>query len=416
MTASATPALGVDTERNVRVGAGLMSLAGLGFVGYGLIFFVMNFSEQFLELGITEGEVPVGRAEITEFSPQLFHYISHLHIAIAGMLIAIGIGVAALAWIGVRARGEPWAWWTAVSPARGDAGHRASRSLSEQPRHPRPPRAHLPRDRDLRGRGTPEPAGRSSATLTQRHASRWATRWSGPEGRDHGATVDGRRSHTAWGVAVDVGGRSGHGQPMAPPLGDPAADDDDPRSSEGARPRAWWLRGRPCRCGPDRQRGCGWDAGKVRRRWPRVHRQHRQHGLSVVNHVRMPAVGARHVRPGEEGPPRVAWDVYGGQMLVLVAFDLSHVRGSPADVAACSTDLPTLVEVAETGRHHGRRPSSYEVCEVWKLQPDRRPRRVARRVPGHVWLDAKGLQLVDVRSWAAASDPAGPAGTDPENP
>lgn len=115
MTASATPAVGVDTERNVRVGAGLMSLAGLGFVGYGIIFFVMNFSEQFLELGITEGEVPVGRGEITAFSPELFHYVSHLHLAIAGMLIAIGIGVAVLAWIGVRDRREPWAWWTAVT-------------------------------------------------------------------------------------------------------------------------------------------------------------------------------------------------------------------------------------------------------------------------------------------------------------
>lgn len=115
MTTSATPALGVDTQRSVRLGAGLMALAGIGFVGYGIIFFVMNFSEQFLELGITEGEVPVGRGEIQAFSPELFHYVSHLHIAIAGMLIAIGIGVAVLAWVGVRARHEPWAWWTAVT-------------------------------------------------------------------------------------------------------------------------------------------------------------------------------------------------------------------------------------------------------------------------------------------------------------
>lgn len=101
------------TDSNVRRGAALMAVAGLGFVGYGIIFLVMNFSEQFLELGITENEVPVGRSEIAEFSPELFHYISHLHIAIAGMLMAIGIGVAVLAWIGVR-RGQTWAWWTAV--------------------------------------------------------------------------------------------------------------------------------------------------------------------------------------------------------------------------------------------------------------------------------------------------------------
>lgn len=115
MAASASSTVGVDTDRTVRVGAGLMAVAGLGFVGYGIIFFVRNFTDAFLELGITAGEVPVGRTEITAFSPELFHYVSHLHIAVAGMLVAIGIAVAALAWIGVRARREPWAWWTAVT-------------------------------------------------------------------------------------------------------------------------------------------------------------------------------------------------------------------------------------------------------------------------------------------------------------
>lgn len=114
MTAHAAHAAPVTTDRNVRLGAGLMAIAGLGFVGYGIIFFILNFTDQFLELGISEAEVPVGRAEITAFSPELFHYVSHLHIAIAGMLVAIGLGVAVLAWIGVR-RGLSWAWWTAVA-------------------------------------------------------------------------------------------------------------------------------------------------------------------------------------------------------------------------------------------------------------------------------------------------------------
>jgi hypothetical protein len=113
-TAHAAKAASVTTDRNVRLGAGLMAAAGLGFVGYGIIFLILNFTDQFLELGITEAEVPVGKSEITAFSPELFHYISHLHIAIAGMLIAIGLGVAILAWIGVR-RGLRWAWWTAVA-------------------------------------------------------------------------------------------------------------------------------------------------------------------------------------------------------------------------------------------------------------------------------------------------------------
>jgi hypothetical protein len=47
------------------------------------------------------------------FSPSLYHYISHLHIALAGFIAAAGVAVAALAWFGVR-RGELWAWVTAV--------------------------------------------------------------------------------------------------------------------------------------------------------------------------------------------------------------------------------------------------------------------------------------------------------------
>jgi hypothetical protein len=90
-----------------------MALAGLGFVGYGAIFFVRNFTDSFLELGIGPAQVAVGKTEIEEFSPDLLHYISHLHIAVAGFIAAAGIAVAALAWYGVR-RGEWWAWTTAV--------------------------------------------------------------------------------------------------------------------------------------------------------------------------------------------------------------------------------------------------------------------------------------------------------------
>jgi cytochrome bd-type quinol oxidase subunit 2 len=93
-------------------GAAIMAIAGIGFVGYGLVFFVQNFTG-FLELGISHAEVDVGRAEFEAFSPSLAHYISHLHIALAGTIAAIGIAMAVLAWFGVR-RGQPWAWVTAV--------------------------------------------------------------------------------------------------------------------------------------------------------------------------------------------------------------------------------------------------------------------------------------------------------------
>ncbi|HEU0286795.1 MAG TPA: hypothetical protein VFR22_07100 [Nocardioidaceae bacterium] len=97
----------------MRVGSAIMALAGLGFVGYGAIFFVRNFTDSFLELGIGPNQVDVGKTQIEDFSPELLHYISHLHIAVSGFIAASGIAVAALAWYGVR-RGEMWAWVTAV--------------------------------------------------------------------------------------------------------------------------------------------------------------------------------------------------------------------------------------------------------------------------------------------------------------
>jgi hypothetical protein len=98
----------------LRAGAGLMALAGLGFIGYGVIFFARNFTDSFLELGIGPNEVSVGKDQIQEFSPSLYHYISHLHIAVAGFIAATGLAVVFLAWFGVR-RGHMWAWVGAVA-------------------------------------------------------------------------------------------------------------------------------------------------------------------------------------------------------------------------------------------------------------------------------------------------------------
>lgn len=100
--------------RGLTRGSALMALAGLGFVGYGVIFLIGNFTDSFLELGIGANEVSVGKDKILAFSPQLFHYISHLHIAVSGFIAAAGVAVAALAWFGVR-RGQMWAWVAAVA-------------------------------------------------------------------------------------------------------------------------------------------------------------------------------------------------------------------------------------------------------------------------------------------------------------
>lgn len=98
----------------LRLGSALMALAGLSFIGYAVIFFVRNFTGSFLELGIGPNQVDVGRDEIKQFSPDLYEYISHLHIAVAGFIAATGLATAALAWYGVR-HGQRWAYWTAIA-------------------------------------------------------------------------------------------------------------------------------------------------------------------------------------------------------------------------------------------------------------------------------------------------------------
>jgi hypothetical protein len=90
-----------------------MALAGLAFVGYAVVFLVSNFTGAFLELGIGPDQVDKGKAEVEAFSPELYHYISHLHIALSGFIAATGLAIAGLSWYGVR-RGVRWAFTTAV--------------------------------------------------------------------------------------------------------------------------------------------------------------------------------------------------------------------------------------------------------------------------------------------------------------
>jgi hypothetical protein len=110
-TAAASPGTATGA---VRTGATLMALAAAGFIGYAGLFLVRNFSDSFLELGIGAGEVGVGKEQIQQFSPGLYHYISHLHIAVSGFIAATGLAVLLLAVYGVRA-GQPWAWVAAVA-------------------------------------------------------------------------------------------------------------------------------------------------------------------------------------------------------------------------------------------------------------------------------------------------------------
>lgn len=100
------------------LGAKLVVVAGIGLVGYGLMFLVRNFTG-FIELGLTPQLVGGTPEQIRTFSPHLYHYISHLQVAVAAFIIALGVTVIALAWQGIRTR-QRWALWTAfVAPVIG---------------------------------------------------------------------------------------------------------------------------------------------------------------------------------------------------------------------------------------------------------------------------------------------------------
>jgi hypothetical protein len=114
--ATASPSVSVSQTESgaLRAGSTLMLVAAIGFIGYAVIFFVRNFTDGFLELGIGPNEVSVGKDAIVEFSPSLYHYVGHLHIAVSGFIAATGLAVAFLVWFGVR-RGHLWAWVGAVA-------------------------------------------------------------------------------------------------------------------------------------------------------------------------------------------------------------------------------------------------------------------------------------------------------------
>ncbi|MFP5333190.1 MAG: hypothetical protein ACLGHX_12640 [Acidimicrobiia bacterium] len=102
----------MDTTTNLGRGALLMAVAGVAFIGYGIVFLIWNFVAGGFELGVDTLN-GVSRADLNAIEPGIAHYISHLHVATAAFIITTGIAVAGLSWFGVG-RGEWWAWVTAV--------------------------------------------------------------------------------------------------------------------------------------------------------------------------------------------------------------------------------------------------------------------------------------------------------------
>jgi len=94
------------------VGAWMVIVAGVGLVAYGLLFLRRNFTG-FIELGLTPAHIGATPDQIRAISPRLFNYISHLQVAIAGFIMALGVAVISLGWNGLRA-GIAWTAWTVL--------------------------------------------------------------------------------------------------------------------------------------------------------------------------------------------------------------------------------------------------------------------------------------------------------------
>lgn len=104
----------MERTSQLRNGSLLMAIAGVAFIGYGVVFLIWDLAGAGFELGVeTVGDFT--RAELSASHPEILHYISHLHIATAAFIIATGVAVTGLAWFGVR-RGLVWAWTTSVIP------------------------------------------------------------------------------------------------------------------------------------------------------------------------------------------------------------------------------------------------------------------------------------------------------------
>ena len=102
----------IELNSALRTGSLLMALAGIAFIGYGVVFLVLNFVGGGFEIGVST----LGGMTPAELNPTVAYYISHLHVATAAFIISTGIAVTALSWYGVRQQ-LTWAWATALVSA-----------------------------------------------------------------------------------------------------------------------------------------------------------------------------------------------------------------------------------------------------------------------------------------------------------
>lgn len=90
----------------------MIVLTGLLFIAHGIGFVYRTYYTSGFELGVDELD-GVTATELAATHPGVASYIEHVHVSFAGLMIAVGLGIVALAWYGIR-RGRRWALVTAV--------------------------------------------------------------------------------------------------------------------------------------------------------------------------------------------------------------------------------------------------------------------------------------------------------------
>ncbi len=101
-----------SAEPGLSWGVYLIILSGVGVVGNGLAMLYRVFFSSGFEAGV-ETLGGVTKAELAATNHELFHYVNHLHVNVAGLMVAAGVAIVALAWYGIR-RGHRWALGTTV--------------------------------------------------------------------------------------------------------------------------------------------------------------------------------------------------------------------------------------------------------------------------------------------------------------
>ena len=103
----------VAVNNSLRWGVYLLIVSGSMFIVHGIGFLYRTFYSEGFELGVdTLGGIT--RAQLAASNPAILSYIDHLHVSMAGLMIAVGIGIVLLSWYGVR-NGDQWALATAIA-------------------------------------------------------------------------------------------------------------------------------------------------------------------------------------------------------------------------------------------------------------------------------------------------------------